>query len=295
MPMKSKTKKRYSPRTISHSSTSEKMKSRKAMSPSSSLKKTIVDTMEQLLQLFESKKIDDKQISELYEKIIGMVDENHFYIEKFRKKYDKKLGGGEEDVCRFCHSEDGNIYNCPKCQWRAHTNCWIEMRNYARKVPKSFMCPHCASYLIMNDSDLAPRLSSVEVSNRNRSNRHGEIDDNMENAKSYFIMLFFILMFQGAPNLFYRTVFTSIISYNAFLPLRRQDYNMFMLNILTIILLIFVEIVRDDPDVVEFWNDPNFDRLINSLMARMLPPDHTGGSKMQKKKRTLTRKSLGKI
>ena len=293
MPKKSKTKKRYSPRTISHSSTSEKMKSRKAMSHSSSLETTIVDIMEQLLQLFESKKIDDKQISELYEKIIGMVDENHFYIEKFRKKYDKKIGGGEGE-CAICLEEETKekpLHKCPACECYIHTECWLKTRNGGNNLK----CPNCRRDLIMNDSDLAPRLSSAEVSNTNRSNRHGEIDDNMENAKSYLIMLFSIFMFQGTPNLFYRTVFTSIISYNAFLPLRRQDYNMFMLNILTIILLIFVEIVRDDPDVVEFWNDPNFDRLINSLMARMLPPDHTGGSKMRKKKRTLTRKSLGKI
>lgn len=111
-------------------------------------------------------------------------------------------------------------------------------------------------------------------------------------------MLFFIFMFRGAPNLFYRTVFTSIISFNAFLPLRRQDYNMFMLNILTIILVVFVEIVKDDPDVAAFLNDPDFDRLINSLMARILPPDHTGGKRTRNKntrnKQTRNKKTRNK-
>ena len=57
-----------------------------------------------------------------------------------------------------------------------------------------------------------------------------------------------------------------------------------MLNLMTIILVVFIEIVKDDPDVAAFLNDPDFDQLINSLMARMLPPDHTGGKRTRNKK-----------
>lgn len=287
------------------------------------IKDTLTDIITQLLALFElekNEKIENEKINELYQQIVHMVQKNHFFIKKYIEKYDKKLkyGGGEgededEGECAICYEpenhidEDGTnlgpLYKCPnsRCTKNIHRMCWIRtrdsfIRNISSRINRSdlFLCPYCRIPLIMNDSDLTPSLyNGILTPIQNSSRQNIEINDNVENAISYCSMLFFIFMLRGAPNLFYRTVFTSLILYIANLPLIRQDYNMFMLNIFTIILVVFVEIVRDDPDVAAFLNDPDFDQLINSLMARILPPDHTGG-KRTRNKRTRNKKTRNK-
>ena len=272
------------------------------------IKDTLTDIITQLLALFKLEKkgkIENEKIDELYQQIVHMVQQNHFFIEKYIEKYDKKLKyGGGEGECAICvepenHIDEdgtnlGQLHKCPNCNLcHLHTMCWLQTRGIGRHINYVFLCPCCRSELIMNDSDVAPRLyNGILTPNQNSSRQ--EINDNINNAVAFCLMVVNIYMLRGETKPFFQTIYIALISYYDFIaPLTRRDYNMFMLNLMTIILVVFIEIVKDDPDVAAFLNDPDFDRLINSLMARMRSHSHTGG-KQTRNKRTRNKKTRNK-
>ena len=296
------------------------------------IKDTLTDIITQLLALFElekNEKIENEKINELYQQIVHMVQENHFFIEKYIEKYDKKLKYGGEDEgedegeCAICYEpenhidEDGTnlgpLHKCPnsKCNKNIHRMCWIRtrygfIRNRSGRINRFgvFRCPFCTIPLIMGDSDEAPSLAPphltpslyngilTPIQNSSRQNR--EINDNVNNAVAFCLLVINIYMLRGETNPFFQTIYIALISYYSFItPLTHRDYYTVMLNLMAIILVVFVEITRDDPDVAAFLNDPNFDRLINSLMARMRSHSHTGG-KQTRNKRTQNKKTRNK-
>ena len=144
--------------------------------------------------------------------------------------------------------------------------------------------------------DLASTLDDdyLLTPNQNSSRQNREINDNVNNAVAFCLMVVNIYMLRGETKPFFQTIYIALISYYSFItPLTHRDYYTVMLNLMTIILVVFIEIVKDDPDVAAFLNDPDFDLLINSLMARILPPDHTGG-KQTRNKRTRNKRTRNK-